>query len=213
MYANKENKMKYFLGGSAVGIAAGFLIGKIIKNTSEVQAQTSRTGATNNEKIKKYSQDDNIHNLSHLDNVHSGRVRSTSSSQYENVVWKDESKVSNTKMDNYLANNINDLSLKEKPNKLGQKDFYSNVTRFYDTSIEDNTEIENVSKVINIERTANTNKKKLLKRSDCCTSAELSDILNTSLNGDLQSLVTDERVSENNIDNNEKENKCLNNLF
>ncbi|XP_076283715.1 uncharacterized protein LOC143210595 [Lasioglossum baleicum] len=195
MCTNKESKMRYFLGGSAVGIAAGFVIGKMIKNTSKVQAQTSRTGPINNEKIINYSQDDNIQNLSRLDNVHSGHVRSKSSSQYENMVWKDESKVSNTsltKADNPLANNMNDLTLKEKSDKLEWKEFHSNVTRFHDTSIEDNAEIEDLSKVINIKRRVNTNEKKLLKRSNLYTSAELSDILNSSFDGDLESLVTDE---------------------
>lgn len=213
MCTNKDSKMRYFLGGSAAGITAGFLIGKIIKNISGIQAQTTRTtGPINNEKIMAYSQDDNIHNLSRLNDVHSGQGHPKTSSQYKNMVHKDESNVSNnslTKVDNPLENNMNDLSSKEKPNKLEQKEFYSNFTRFHNTSIEDNTEIEDSSKIVNIERTANANEKKLLKRSNQCTAAELSDTLNSSFTDDLESLVTNENVSENIVDNNEKEKKYL----
>ncbi|XP_076221494.1 uncharacterized protein LOC143174301 [Nomia melanderi] len=189
MFTKKEKKMTYFLGGSIVGATAGFLIGKMIGNTSKVQAQTCESKTFNNTKIMNYSQDDNIHNIRLPKNVYAGHLRSKSTSESESKNCKEEPVFNNsfTTLDNSLENNMNEFSFKPKYNYTTQKVCYSDNTNFNDISIEDNVEVnteenENSPEAINIKYVPNANKNNLLKRSECFTSTESTDKLNILFN-------------------------------
>ncbi|XP_076376551.1 uncharacterized protein LOC143259186 [Megalopta genalis] len=87
MDSKKDNKMAYLLGGTAVGVVAGFLVEKVLKKTFRVQAETSRTATINNKKI----------------NVDWKKL-SVFNTPLE-------------KIDNFAINNINDITLERKHNQ------------------------------------------------------------------------------------------------
>ncbi|XP_076238121.1 uncharacterized protein LOC143181549 [Calliopsis andreniformis] len=132
MFKKKENNMTYFLGGTAIGVAASLLVGKIISNKSTVKAQTSKV-KTHEEEKKKYSQDDNLWNSNfHKNHSH---VRSKSESRYENEIGEEYQVPAIFLTNSSLKNNINH-QVEEKHSTNVQKICYK---QLHNTSIEDNT--------------------------------------------------------------------------
>lgn len=130
----KENpNMSYFFGGTAIGMAAGLLAGKLFSNTFSENAQHFEPALLANKNMNKYSQDDNIHNPYFHKNIPHSRTRSKSASRYEDKNFTQQSvcAISFNKFDDNLQNNIN--------NPNSQKVCYDNKNgTSYNISMEDN---------------------------------------------------------------------------
>ena len=109
MSKKKENSMTYFLRGTAVGMAAGLLVGKLLsKSTTKIQSFEPGVPTKESESANKYSQDDNFHNPYFHKNIHC-HTRSRSTSRYENKSRTEEpvAAISLTKLNNDFKGNIN----------------------------------------------------------------------------------------------------------
>ncbi|XP_076683461.1 uncharacterized protein LOC143376719 isoform X2 [Andrena cerasifolii] len=106
MFKKKENSMTYFLGGTAVGMAAGLLVGKLIsKSTTNIQSFEPGIPTRESGTVHKYSQDDNIHNPYFHKNIHC-HTRSRSASRYETNSRSEQpvSATSLTKLNDFNGN-------------------------------------------------------------------------------------------------------------
>ena len=101
--------MTYFLGGTAVGMAAGLLVGKLLsKSATKIQSFEPGVPTKESESVNKYSQDDNFHNPYFHKNIHC-HTRSRSASGYENksCIEQPVAATSLAKLKNDFKGNIN----------------------------------------------------------------------------------------------------------
>ncbi|CAK9807193.1 hypothetical protein ANTPLA_LOCUS5217 [Anthophora plagiata] len=140
----KENHMTYFFGGTAVGMAAGLLAGKLISNTPTGKVKNLspvKSEIIINKNVNKYSQDDNIRNQYLHNNVNHchTRSKSTSSCKSENGTEYLLSAIPLNKCDNDLKNNINNFDLEYKYDRSMQKVLYDkSYCTLHNISMEDN---------------------------------------------------------------------------
>lgn len=130
--------MTYFLGGAAVGMAAGLLVGKILsKSTTEIRSFEPGMPAKESESVRKYSQDDNIRNPYFHRNIHC-HARSRSASRYENESRTEQPvpATSLAKLNNDFKGNINYYAPEEKCANVQKISCDNN--RLLNTSMENN---------------------------------------------------------------------------
>ncbi|XP_053997298.1 uncharacterized protein LOC128886418 isoform X1 [Hylaeus anthracinus] len=139
MFKKKENKLPYFFGSTAIGMAAGLLVGKLLLNTPAAESQNIELKPSSNERVIKYSSEDNIQNLHLHKNINSCTC-SESMSPYENKSCKEESasKVSFIKLDNNFKDNINDVTSDKKYSPNFSKIVFDDVNQLHNISVEDN---------------------------------------------------------------------------
>ncbi|KAK1120338.1 hypothetical protein K0M31_012322 [Melipona bicolor] len=132
----EENHMSYFFGGTAIGIAAGLLAGKLFLNTSTERNQKFESEILANKNVKKNSQDDNTRNkyLTKKD-----CTISKSAAQYidNNYAEKPLFPISSNAVDDELKYNMNNLNLNCKYDK-DDGVFYDKNCTLFNISIEDN---------------------------------------------------------------------------
>ena len=129
--------MTYFLGGTAVGMAAGLLVGKFLsKSTTKIQSFEPGAPTKESESVNKYFQDDNSHNLYFHKNIHC-HTRSRSESRYENKSRTEEpiGATSLTKLNNDFKGNIN-YDVPKKCTNL--KKISCNNNQLHNMSVENN---------------------------------------------------------------------------
>ncbi|XP_034184433.2 uncharacterized protein LOC117606261 isoform X1 [Osmia lignaria lignaria] len=108
-----DNNATYFIGGTAVGMAAGLLLGKVLSRTSIVRTQNFELEAP----VKKST---------NKDNKEQSKEDPTPTTSFE-------------AMNSDFENNINDLAVQKKYNKNLQKVLYNNNNRMlHNISVEDN---------------------------------------------------------------------------
>lgn len=137
----KENHMSFFVGGTAIGMAAGLLAGRLFSNTSIKKNQKFGPEILINKNMKKYSQDDNIYDA-YFNKSHRN-IRSKSVSRYneKNLIEKPLSPISLNKSDDKLKNDINNFNSCCKCNKDEHTVFHDNKNHIlYNISIENNNE-------------------------------------------------------------------------
>ncbi|CAK9833869.1 hypothetical protein ANTRET_LOCUS10490 [Anthophora retusa] len=136
--------MTYFFGGTAVGMAAGLLAGKLISNTSTGKVNNLspiKSEIIINKNVNKYSQDDNIRDQYFRNNVNHchTRSKSTSSCKSEKDTEHLLSAIPLNKCDDDLKNNINNFDLEYKYDKSVQKVLYEKSScTLHNISREDN---------------------------------------------------------------------------
>ncbi|XP_076396030.1 uncharacterized protein LOC143265803 isoform X2 [Megachile rotundata] len=124
--AKNENSMSYFIGGTAVGMAAGLLVGKVLSNIPILRTQNFVENSVN-ESANNYKK-----------NV----------PEYKTENYEGNPKP--TAMNSDLKNNINDLTVKKKYDKNVLISSYNNSNNrtLHNISIEDNRKYNLASEIL-----------------------------------------------------------------
>lgn len=190
--AKNENNMTYFIGGTAVGMAAGLLVGKVLSSTSTVRTQTFEVENSVHKSTNNYTKNipqcknenyeghpkpavmnsdlkNNINDLTvkkkYDENVLIVSYNNSNNHTLHNISLEDNSKYN-------LANEILEDYKEEKKYNIHQPPAY-NIIKKELYNLKKNTEDKHLVKAVNIKNSNNSNEENTSKEVNICKGIEL----------------------------------------